>query len=891
MFVQGYRGGSSVRGEPRGARPESVYDSGLFKPILGFDFLSGIAAGANTAKEERAKGDSPYITKSLIDNVKQTFKASPDYYGDMFNYLLAPIEDINRGIVQELGTGFFGLDRGTIDTSQGAGFRFKTESNPYGFPSQFGMDPITYFSENFPVGSQQRMNFLMGAVREPNFQSNLSKIGVGPQEIRAAEKALVENFKQARAEGLSNEQAAAVYDFPEEDTFKPGEPFKDVKTGDLSVMEDLAKEGPFPQAQLDLTRGGESPFKVDKRTKDLINLLGGKDTETNDEIVNTETKDVIESDSATSGAASQSNFAEKSDTQSDIANRKAEEFDFESEVNRFKDLLRESTDVEDKTTPALLLLQLASNLVSGRTNEKGFAGFLDVLGQATGPVLDTAVKLAQDKKAYERELGASAVQLAFEKEQDMLDRAATIAADQAKLNEQFATTKYLRKINFAPNGAILSYSPDFIAVNSRAEFDKLNAIQPITLSNGTVIMDRPYAMFDTTDEKPFYYGVRDQENFFTKSLPIMNNYLNSINFITAIQGEDLVDPATGKAIVGPKALLDLGFAKAGDFISALTNNVDTEQLFTKQQAADFELAFSDIDMLDASDEDKVRMKQSLLLQSQGIDYDKQFIDALNQEVFEANIFEGFTMNQIINDPAAVDAYMEAKGLTADSTLPVANQFGETTMVRIGDVKQDAQDTFNFLVQMAAEEGIEFRDGKFMRPEPSNLERYNYNIGGLNLSVNPKVFQLGLKSKILGIQFARFQQPEQRLLKDTIESSIGEFNMASVFTGPQELNAKLQEFKEATVKRYNSMVEQNFMTESPGVYELYKWAPNKVSVFKTPMNAGVVDKKFMINPKLAEQSPSVEEVNKNNLQSTGQNISAKVEYFDLTEILDQYGVTY
>ena len=201
LFPSHDRGGSSVRSEPRGASPESVYDSGLFKPILGFDFLSGIAAGSKTAKEERETGTSAYITKGVIDSAKETFRASPDYYGDMFNYLLAPIEDINRNIVQELGTGIFGLDRGTIDTSQGAGFRFKTESNPYGFPSQIGMDPITYFSENFPVGSQQRMNFLMDAVREPNFQSDLAKIGVSATEIRAAEKALVEQFKAGRERG------------------------------------------------------------------------------------------------------------------------------------------------------------------------------------------------------------------------------------------------------------------------------------------------------------------------------------------------------------------------------------------------------------------------------------------------------------------------------------------------------------------------------------------------------------------------------------------------------------------------------------------------------------------------------------------------------------------
>ena len=113
-------------------------------------------------------------------------------------------------------------------------------------------------------------------------------------------------------------------------------------------------------------------------------------------------------------------------------------------------------------------------------------------------------------------------------------------------------------------------------------------------------------------------------------------------------------------------------------------------------------------------------------------------------------------------------------------------------------------------------------------------------------------------------------------------------MSSIFTGPQELNAKLQEFKEATVKRYNSMVEQNFMTESAGVYDLYKWAPNKVSVFKTAIKDGVP---VGTNSKVSQEGPSTEEVNQNDLQSTGQNINQKVQYFNLKGILDDFGVTY
>ncbi len=890
MFVKGYRGGSSVRSEPRGARPDSVYDSGLFKPILGFDFLSGIAAGAQTAKEERAKGDSPYLTKSLIENVKQTFKPAADYYGDAFNYLLAPIEDINRGIVQELGTGFFGLDRGTVDTGPGSGVRFKTESNPYGFPSQFGTNPISFFAEEYPAGSQQRMNFLMKAIREPNFQSNLAKIGVGTAEIKQAEKALVESFKQARAEGLSDEQAAAVYNFPEEETFKPGEPFKDVKTGDLSLMEDLAKEGPFPQPQPNLKRGGDSPFTVDKRTKDLINLLGGGEEKTSDEIINEEKQEVLDSNTATTGTQSEANFANKSQTQSNIANREGEGFDFEKEVGRFKDLLRESTAVEDKTTPALLLLQLASNLVSGKTNEKGFAGFLDVLGQASGPVLDTAVKLAQDKKAYERELGASAVQLAFEKEQDMLDRAATVAADQAKLNEGFDKTMFARQVEYAPNGDILRYTSTFIPVSSMAEFNRLNVPRPVDIGDGKSIIARPYILTDSSDETAYYKGLRNQEEFFKESLPVMDNLLNTINFVSAIQGEDLVDQNTGKAIVGPKALLDLGLGKAADFVSALTNNVDTEQLYSAQEASDIEAAFSNIEMLDAGDEVRARMKQDVLLKTQGIDYDEMFIKALNDEVFNQKVFGDFSMMQIMSNPEAVEEYMKANKLDENSTIQVMNQYGEPEMVRIGNVQEDAQSTFNFLVQTAAEEGVEWDGQKFVRPAANSKEIYKFNVGGKEFAVNPKVFQLGLKSKILGIQFARFQQPEQRLLKDTIESSISEFQLGSVFSGPQELNSKLQEFKDAAVLRYNGLVQQNFMTEEPGVGALYSWQPNKVSVFKMPPQGSDGVQGLMINPAVAGQSSlPKEKVNQNNLQSTGQNIEQKVQYFNLKNILEQYGV--
>ncbi len=741
------------------------------------------------------------------------------------------------------------------------------------------------------MGSNKRLNFLIDAVKQPNFAFDLAKIGVGAGEIRQAEKALVEGFKQARERGLEDAQAAGVYNFPKDEESVqeveaidgPGVPFKDVTTGDLSLMEDLAKEGPFPQPQTDLTRGGESPIRIDKRAKDLINLLGGGEEKPNDDIVNEKKDEVINNSSG-----GEEGFANKDAAQNDLANREAGTFDFERETERFKTLLRDATETKDSTTPALLLLQLASNLVSGKTNEKGVAGFLDVLGQASGPVLDGAIKLAQERKAYDRELGASAVSMAFQKEQDMLDRAATIAADQASQDEPFDKTMYLRRVEFADNGSILRYTSDYIPVSSPEDVRKLNAIQNITLPSGRVIQDHPFVLVDNNTDAAYYKGLRDPDSFFKEDNAKMNALLGSINFVTAVAGTDLVNER-GEAIVGPKALLSLALGKSADFISALTNNVDTSQLYTANEAQDIELALSEIENFDtgltgdADKELKGRMKQDLNLKKQGVNDDQQFINLLNEEIYQNKAFGDFTLNDILQNPDAVDDYMKSQGLTADSTIPVANEMGETTLMKIGDVKQDAQDTFNFLKETAAEEGIEFRDGKFIRPEATSQQRYNFSIAGKQLSIDPKVFQLGLKGKILGIQFARFQQPEQRLLKDTIESSIGEFKLDSIFQGPQELSQKLGSFKQKMIYRYDTPVHLNFQTEEAGVADLYRWKPNKVSVFQMPKSG---TQGLYVNPTI---NVPVEKLNQNDLQSTGQNNTQKSEYFNLKAILEEYGL--
>lgn len=66
--------------------------------------------------------------------------------------------------------------------------------------------------------------------------------------------------------------------------------------------------------------------------------------------------------------------------------------------------VRDIMGPESKKSKNLLLLQLASNLISGRTDRPGFAGFLDVLGQAGQKTIPLALALEEQRREDEREL-------------------------------------------------------------------------------------------------------------------------------------------------------------------------------------------------------------------------------------------------------------------------------------------------------------------------------------------------------------------------------------------------------------------------------------------------------------------------------------------------------
>ena len=63
----------------------------------------------------------------------------------------------------------------------------------------------------------------------------------------------------------------------------------------------------------------------------------------------------------------------------------------------------------------LLMMKLASGLMTNKTSERGLRGFLDVAGQSTGPVVDTAIALNQSQKKFDNDLAVAFLKAEAEK--------------------------------------------------------------------------------------------------------------------------------------------------------------------------------------------------------------------------------------------------------------------------------------------------------------------------------------------------------------------------------------------------------------------------------------------------------------------------------------------
>jgi len=87
--------------------------------------------------------------------------------------------------------------------------------------------------------------------------------------------------------------------------------------------------------------------------------------------------------------------------------------DFQRQFSSLRNQIQSTTGNEDMTN--LILLKLASGLLTGKTTQRGVGGFLDVLGQAAGPTVDTAILIANQQKEFDQSLALALIKSNAEK--------------------------------------------------------------------------------------------------------------------------------------------------------------------------------------------------------------------------------------------------------------------------------------------------------------------------------------------------------------------------------------------------------------------------------------------------------------------------------------------
>jgi hypothetical protein len=99
---------------------------------------------------------------------------------------------------------------------------------------------------------------------------------------------------------------------------------------------------------------------------------------------------------------------------SDLENKNKDNDDFKRQFGNLKNQIQSVTGNGDMTN--LILLKLASGLLTGKTTQRGVGGFLDVLGQASGPTVDTAILLANNQREFDQSLALSLIKSNAEKQ-------------------------------------------------------------------------------------------------------------------------------------------------------------------------------------------------------------------------------------------------------------------------------------------------------------------------------------------------------------------------------------------------------------------------------------------------------------------------------------------
>lgn len=806
MFARGFQPGGYVNQGP-GSSPKNIIQGS-------FPFQMGQTLG-----EEIKQGFQPgYLSNVMSSGVGSAY----ENLGNIQNYFLSPYFDLGKKAINELGTGFLGMPRGEFTPTR----RVVTSSNPYGLPvNLFNEIDSNTFNSYYPVGTKVREAKVSEIYSKGGSEYLRNTLGVTAQELR--DMGLVK-LPDSPPPGTST---VGTYESS----------FDDLLNSEMILAQATQEE------------------------------LANANVSTNASTVTQETKDIVEGNTnypntpppgmeVQSNSDPVTNMEEEKDNDQKNQDKEMSDDIFLSEVEKLKQELKSVTGPENSTDAALLLLKLGSNLMSGKTSEKGLSGFLDVLGQASGPVVDTAIALAEKRRDADRELGLTAAGMVENRMQKALDRQFSLLEVQAKNMGDLGDNYFYYPIEYDMNpksptyGEPLAYSNQGERItNPKDVLGYKGATYTFEYQNAdgtTTVVEKP--AYDVTDVAPYerkysWAGLMDPEGDKWKldqaRLGKIKSSIGKIDQVTAMFGDGneigfFYNPKAAAYTIGT-----IWNQLKGKYADAGKNLPDIS-------SQEIELAYNTIaNDPSLGDEERAIALQNLeqIVTGKGVYGDQNYFNNdsyvsyqdtlaqyLNAELNDKlNVAGGMSINDIKIDSKAGYVIGQLPGVgnqQAKDISEIRNKLYSGTYFDVNSGKQvpyDGDDTigeiadskFEYLSDIAEKYGLvydtttrQFTPGYTSLTAPGADRSITVNLGGREVVIPSSIAAVDIYSTILGFDFARYIQPEQRLLKDTIESSVGKFDMTGQLSSPQVLLSRIRGFKNQLIQEYNETIDQNFLPD-------------------------------------------------------------------------------
>ena len=134
--------------------------------------------------------------------------------------------------------------------------------------------------------------------------------------------------------------------------------------------------------------------------------------------------------------------------------------------------------------------------------------------------------------------------------------------------------------------------------------------------------------------------------------------------------------------------------------------------------------------------------------------------------------------------------------------------------------------------------------------------------------------------MLGFGFAQTIQPDQRLLKDTIEKSLANFAITDITSGPKQVRGRVDAYIDLLEKSYNTIINNTFTDAYAPRYQYFD-GKRSITEFKggdAIRYAGNNQNNLNVNFNQKENAV-------NDSINTGQNNAQKDDYYNLNEFIN------